>query len=166
MPNIFGGGVAQPVAINLLMQVATVGPITPSATLGVYGTAATLGNPRGSGGIIPLAIKAVNAGGANAETLNIVPTWSDGSTSTGLLWTPFTAALVVMQAGILIANLGSIPEVDPGASQEADMYIDAPVSLEQLFKQGLSLTSLAFKMKSAGALDAGAITITYWGIYT
>ena len=166
MPNIFGGGLSPAQTTNLYMQVATIGPIAPSATINTYGAALNIGNPRGSGGIVPLAIKAVSSGSGNNDTLRIVPTWSDGSTSTGLIWTPFTVALLVMTAGILVANKGSIPEADPAASEEADFYIDAPVSLEQLFKQGLYLANLAFSAKSSGALDAATFTVSYWGLYT
>ena len=166
MPNIFGGGISQPGSVNLQMQVATVGPITPSAVISTYGAFVNLGSPRSGGGMIPLAIKAVSTGSANNDTLNIVPTWSDGSVGAGLVWTPFTVALLYMQSGILVANKGSIPEADPAASEEADMFIDTPVDLTLLFKQGLYLTNLGFRAKSSGALDAAVFTVTYWGLYS
>ena len=93
MPNIFGGGIGQPASGNLQLQVATVGPLSNGALLGVLGPALLLGPPRAGAGMIPVALKCLStAAGANM-TLVVVPTWSDGSTATGLALTPFTAAL-------------------------------------------------------------------------
>lgn len=164
MPKIFEFGSAP--TPNLAMQNATVGPVTPSAVINTYGAAVTLNSPRPGGGMIPLALQAVCAAALANITLQATATFSDGSQNTDLIWTPFTGALTVMAAGILVSNNGSKPEADPAASEASAFFLDTPVDLTLLFSNGLYLTQLAFACKSSGALDTASFIINYWGLYT
>jgi hypothetical protein len=168
MPKIIGGSFQSEAIedVELKMQLATVTPILPSAVAATFGTALNLGSPRLNGGMVPLALRAVCSLALSNTTLRILPTFSDGSIGTGLSWTPFTAALVVRQSIILVNNLGSIPEVNPAASEAAAMFINTVTDLSGLFAHGLWLRSLAFDCRTVGAADTASITVTYWGLYT
>lgn len=160
MPRITPG------VTELRMQLATVGPVLPSAVLNTYGVAVNLTSPRANGGIVPLAIRAECTLALNNVQMRIRPTWSDGTTSAGIIWVGLGGADVVFQAGLLVVPPNAVPQVPPLQLSNDDFCWDNSLDLTAFWKNGVTLQQLAFDCQSAQNADTATITVTYWGLYT
>lgn len=160
MPRITPG------VTELRMQLATVGPVLPSAVLNTYGAALNLTSPRAGGGIVPLMIRASVANPLNIITLRIRPTWSDGTTGAGVLWGQFANPGELLQAGLMVESFNGISAPAPGPAAAVAGCYDSTLDLSAFWKAGMTLKELAFDCKSAQNADTASITVTYWGLYT
>lgn len=164
MPTLFGGSLTP--RLDLMMQLDTK-TLVPNAVLNTYGVAQLLKSPRVDGGIVPLLIRARGVGlFVGNITARITPTWSDGSVGAGVLWTPIANLDDYFIADLLMQPFNGVPANPPAAFATSSLCSDFSLTLAAFFKQGVSLTQLAFDCASDQNAETGTVEVIYRGLYT